>query len=278
MLTRTAKSEARRLALSRATRNEPESGRVRGAVPWRLRRWGAQTKLGIPLVLAALLIVVMAVLEGDLTDVVGGTGHRIVTGLSRFGPGAPFGLLLLEEAGVPVLVPGDVLIMVVAHRLPHAAVAWSLAWAALVACAVVGASILYLLARRWGRQLASGRVGALLHLTPARLSQAERWFHRWGPWAIIFGRHIFGLRIPITVAAGIFRVPYPVFGASVAVSSAVWVGAFLLLGAKLSGPVARYLQVHHQTALLLPLLFPVMVAGYIAFHVLQARRHNATIM
>lgn len=229
----------------------------------------------MPFVLAVLLIVVVAPLEGDLPDVPEGVGHLLVTGLSHFGPGVPFGLLLLEEAGIPVLVPGDVLIMVVAHRLPHAAATWALAWAGLVVCTATGASMLYVVARRWGRHLATGPVGVLLHLTPARLSQAERWFQRWGPWAIIFGRHIFGLRIPITVAAGIFRVPFPIFGASVAVSSAVWVGAFLLLGAKISGPVAQFMQVHHQTALLLPFLFPGLLAAYVAFHVLHGRRRLA---
>jgi len=43
-----------------------------------------------------------------------------------------------------------------------------------------------------------------LHLTPQRLERAEGWFVRWGAWALIFGRHIFGLRVPLTVAAGTY--------------------------------------------------------------------------
>ena len=36
--------------------------------------------------------------------------------------------------------------------------------------------------------------------------------------------------MPLTVVAGLLELPYPVFAVSVAVSSAVWAGVFLILG------------------------------------------------
>src|SRR5262249_13170025 len=75
-----------------------------------------------------------------------------------------------------------------------------------------------------------GPLGRVLHVTPRRLEIAERWFDRWGALAIIFGRHVFGMRIPVTVAAGIFRMPYRVFAPSVAVSTAVCAAAWLAPG------------------------------------------------
>jgi len=67
-----------------------------------------------------------------------------------------------------------------------------------------------------------GRLGLLLHITPERPSSAERAFNRWGVVALVFGRHIIGRRVPLTVTAGILRIPYEVFASSVAVSSVVW--------------------------------------------------------
>src|SRR5712692_1588523 len=46
---------------------------------------------------------------------------------------------------------------------------------------------------------------------PRRLERAERWFERYGVLAIIFSRHIPGFRVPITVAAGVFKIRYQVF-------------------------------------------------------------------
>jgi len=54
--------------------------------------------------------------------------------------------------------------------------------AVIIVVVVLGATNLYLISRRIGRRLLAGRLGAVLHVTPERLDQAERWFHRWGPW------------------------------------------------------------------------------------------------
>ena len=42
-------------------------------------------------------------------------------------------------------------------------------------------------------------------LTPARINRAQGWFERWGPAALVFGRHVPGLRVPLTVGAGMHR-------------------------------------------------------------------------
>ena len=44
-------------------------------------------------------------------------------------------------------------------------------------------------------------------ITDEKLAQAERIFKRWGPWAIIVGRHIPGMRIVLSALAGILNVP-----------------------------------------------------------------------
>jgi len=110
-----------------------------------------------------------------------------------------------------------------------------------IATVVLGATNLYLLSRHYGHRLLEGRLGRLIHVTPERLDKAEAWFGRYGALTIIFGRHVPGLRIPITVAAGLLRVPYRVFAPSVVVSTAIWAGIGLWLGATVGAAIGNVL-------------------------------------
>jgi membrane protein DedA with SNARE-associated domain len=65
--------------------------------------------------------------------------------------------------------------------------------------------------------------------------------------AVIFGRHVPGFRIPITVVAGILGFPYRTFAPSVAVSTAIWSGTWLWLGARYGGSVAGFFARNHWT-------------------------------
>jgi membrane protein DedA with SNARE-associated domain len=162
--------------------------------------------------------------------------------LRQYGYLVGFALIYIEESGVPLFIPGDAFLLYVGHRLPHNVPVFLFAWAGFVVAVTFGATNLYLLSRRYGRRLLQHRFAALLHLTPGRLDQAEQSFRRWGAWALIFGRHLPGLRVPLTVAAGVLKLPYRVFAISVGVSSAAWAGAFLILGAIFGNSIERALR------------------------------------
>ena len=78
------------------------------------------------------------------------------------------------------------------------------------------------------------------------LELAEKWFARYGVLAIIFGRHIPGFRVPITVAAGVFKVRYPRFAASVAVSTAIWAGVVMAIGINFGPRMEAFLRLHRE--------------------------------
>lgn len=151
--------------------------------------------------------------------------------LQRHGYLGAFALLYMEESGVPLLVPGDAFVLYVGHRLPASLLPWTAAWLGLTAAVTLGATNLYFLSRWLGRSLVKHPLARFLHVTDARLDSAEAHFRRWGPWAVLLGRHLPGFRVPITVAAGVLRMPYRVFAPCVAVSSAAWAAIFLGLGA-----------------------------------------------
>jgi membrane protein DedA with SNARE-associated domain len=223
-------------------------------------------------VLALILggLVLFAVLEGDLPEAFG-RGVTVIGHLLRhFGTLAAFALLYLEESGVPMPMPGDVFVMYIGHHNARTVLTLLAAWLALISLVVLGATNLFWISRRWGRSLVERRLGAVLHLTPARIDGAEKWFERWGVWTLIFGRHIPGLRVPLTVAAGIFRVRYRVFILSVAVSTAVWAGIFVAIGAAFGGRVGHLLQLHREGYVILPAVIVIAFAAYIALMVRRA--------
>jgi membrane-associated protein len=212
--------------------------------------------------LAVLVAAVVVLLQGDVAADLAGAAGAPMRMARHMGAPASFLALYLEESGVPVPVSGDVFVVYLGHHFAGSLPRLVLVWLGLVLTVVLGSTNLYLISRWWGRRLAEGRLGLLLHLTPARLAAAERWFDRWGAPAIIFGRHIFGLRVPITVAAGVLRVPYRVFAVSVAVSTAVWAGIWLWLGVTFGRQLVHFLESHRWAygLLLLGLVLAVAVS------------------
>jgi membrane protein DedA with SNARE-associated domain len=126
---------------------------------------------------------------------------------------------------------------------------------------VLGATNLYLVSRKYGTQLVRSQFAEYVHLSPERLEKAEGWFKRYGVLAIIFGRHIPGFRVPITVASGVFRIPYRVFAPCVAVSSAIWAGVMLTLGVTLGPRLAVLLRAHGEVYFIWAGLVVVIVVG-----------------
>jgi membrane protein DedA with SNARE-associated domain len=213
---------------------------------------------GISILIAAA-IVVSAILQGDVPDVVMSGMRWIGRILHRYSYVGSYGLLYLEESGVPLPAPGDVFVMYVGAHVPRNLGSWVLAWLGLIGVVVLGATNLFFISRRFGRRLAEGRFAHLVHLSPARLQRAERWFERYGVVAIIFGRHIPGFRVPITVAAGVFKVRYREFAASVAVSTAIWAGVVMVIGINFGPRMEAFLRLHREMFWLWAAVVVVMV-------------------
>ena len=70
---------------------------------------------------------------------------------------------------------------------------------------LVGSLIGWAIGRYGGRPFLERR-GRWLHLTPARLDRAERWFDRWDDWAVLIGRVTPVVRSFVSIPAGLFRM------------------------------------------------------------------------
>src|SRR5687768_17454348 len=116
----------------------------------------------------------------------------------RHGLAAAFVLLLLDDAGVIMPLPGNVLVASVGVLIERGLVPWWQAVLVLEVASVLGTTALYA-ATRWAGRGVVYRHGHRVGLSRARLDRAERWLHRYGPLAIVAGRLIPGLRVPTTI-------------------------------------------------------------------------------
>jgi membrane protein DedA with SNARE-associated domain len=66
------------------------------------------------------------------------------------------------------------------------------------------------------------RHGSWFHLGPERLERAERWFDRWGDWAVFLGRLTPVVRSFCSIPAGVLRMPLGRYTVLTLAGSALW--------------------------------------------------------
>jgi membrane protein DedA with SNARE-associated domain len=140
--------------------------------------------------------------------------------------------ILIEEAGIPIPIPGDTLVMLAGTQTPHS-LGHTLAVVGVSSLAVfLGSSALFAVVQRGGRPLLV-KYGKYVLLNERRLAQMEAWFAHRGRPAIIVGRLIPGLRIPTTIMAGISGIAYSEFALTAVIAAVVWSAFYFLLGSVL---------------------------------------------
>lgn len=220
---------------------------------------------GVVLILA---LAVYISLEGNLTEGFLDLRDGFAAFVRHYGAAGSLALLYIEESGVPLPVPGDVYVAYLGHVSRGSWTHLIGSWLAIITVVTAGATNLYFISRRWGNKLIEHPLARVFHLEPARLEKARVWFDRWGVLAMIFGRHIPGFRVPLTVVAGTLGFPYHLFAPSVAVSTAVWAGVLLLVGDKLGGAIARFISGHSW----IYAVGTVLLLGAISFLAVRASR------
>jgi membrane protein DedA with SNARE-associated domain len=98
----------------------------------------------------------------------------------------------------------------------------------------------YALARKWGTAFFDRPAGRWL-LRPRQLERIARFYERWGPQAIAVSRCLPAFRAVVPVFAGISRVTFPRVALPVALASAGWYGALVLIGTTAGRNIDRIL-------------------------------------
>ena len=136
-----------------------------------------------------------------------------------------FILLILGTLGFPF--PEDAILILAGFLVANETVRPVPAFLAVYSGLILTDFLLYSFGKRYGRRLVENRRFQKV-LSLQRLLKIEERLNKWGAVAVFFGRHLFGVRAQIFLAAGVIRMPYKKFlmadGTSALLSICLWGG------------------------------------------------------
>ena len=138
---------------------------------------------------------------------------------------------------------------------------------------LVGSIIGWAIGDYGGRPLLEAR-GRWFHLDHERLERAERWFDRWGDWAVLLGRLTPVVRSFISIPAGVFRAPLGRYTVLTLVGSAIWCFGLAGIGWAVG---SKWEQFHHDFRYADYVVALAVAAGvaWIAWKMVARRRRRA---
>lgn len=191
--------------------------------------------------------------------------------------------VMLEELGVPMPIPTDLLIVFAGVRGGRSLEQLAIWFVLLNISSAVGASGLYAIIRRGGRPLIE-RYGRYIHLGPEQIARAEKLLARGGWLTIAVARAIPGLRYLAVISCGLLQVPYLFFLTAHIVGSSVYIAVFLALGSLIGPTVVDYLHLPEYELRLIWLMalavgLPLLLAwlcnrGHAEYKVAPSRRRT----
>jgi len=146
--------------------------------------------------------------------------------VGSYGALAVFVLMVLESACIPV--PSEAIMLYGGFLVGRGDESFWLIVAAGVAGNVIGSWIAYWVGYKKGREWLLR--WHWLHVTPKRLDSADRWFDRYGDWAVLLSRCIPIVRTFISLPAGIARMPFWRFTVLTLIGCIPWVIMLTLAG------------------------------------------------
>ncbi|MGE5619988.1 MAG: DedA family protein [Sphingomonadaceae bacterium] len=186
-----------------------------------------------------------------------------------------FLILMLEEAGIPLPMPGDVVIMFAGYRASQGLIGVLEAALAVTIGVQSGSTILYLISRRLGHSLLF-KYGRLIHLDARKLEMAEKWIQRRGPVMVLAGRLTPGLRIPTSIMAGVFEIPFHQFLLYTTLSAVIWSVFWLALGYYFGMSLLPLVGRLHSPVLYAGLALPLLLVGAVVAFWRRRRKAAAT--
>jgi membrane protein DedA with SNARE-associated domain len=118
-----------------------------------------------------------------------------------------------------------------------------------------------------GRPLVERR-GRWLHLGPENLDKAERWFARWGDWAVCLGRVTPVVRSFVSIPAGLAKMPLGRFTVFTFLGCMVWCFGLAGIGWALG---SSYESFHHDFRFV-DIAVGVLVLSLVAVWIIRRRR------
>lgn len=192
--------------------------------------------------------------------------------LVQYGLAAIFILTLVKAIGVPIPIPGDLILLTAAARVAQGKLGLWQAFVALLLALVVGGLVQFWLARGPGRGLLY-RFGRYIGLTTARLDAAAAKVKKGGIISISVATLVPGVRSAAIVAGGLASVPLRIFLPGLFVGSTVFLAAHFFLG-YLGGSILTVIGQVLPLPTVILLVFVLLVAAF-GLWVIGFRRQKA---
>jgi membrane protein DedA with SNARE-associated domain len=183
-----------------------------------------------------------------------------------------FFVIAIEEAGIPLPIPGDLVIAYYgwrAARDPYEIVQTILTCAL---ASTAGTQIPYWLARRWGKRVTE-RIAFWLDFDPAKAEELFSRFGRHGFRSVLIARLIPGFRVAVALIAGTAGVPARQFSAGVFVAGVIYWTFWVMLGSLLGPSIVEGLSPAYLRVIIFAIPV-VVVALLIARLIIAARRRG----
>jgi membrane protein DedA with SNARE-associated domain len=192
--------------------------------------------------------------------------------LDAYGVAAACAIMLVKAAGVPVPIPGDVILLATAARAAEGKVSLWFAFVVLLAALLLGGALQFYLARGPGRRVVV-KYGQRIGLTEQRLERVARSVRRGGLLGIAVAVLTPGVRSAVVPASGLTGIAWRLFLPGLALGSAIDLGLHFAIGYASSSLLTTIAQ-------LSPLLIIAVLAalGLAAWLIIARRRHaSATV-
>lgn len=155
--------------------------------------------------------------------------NGIDTFLIQYGLAAVFLIMFVKSIGVPIPIPGDLIILTAAVRAAQGKLVGWQVFVAIFIALLLGGLIQYILARGPGRGMLY-RVGRYIGLTAPRLEAASRRIKKGSIAGLSIAMLVPGVRGAAIVASGLADVPLKSFLTGLALGSILFVGLHFFLG------------------------------------------------
>lgn len=149
------------------------------------------------------------------------------------GAGWPGLAAVMAVEGVVPFVPSEVVLPLAGTQVAAGSLSFVAAVLGATAGSLVGAWLLYALGRSGGRA-ALARLPRPLRVDEQRLARVEEWAARHGDLVVLVGRVVPGLRVLVSVPAGLARMPLARFTVLTALGSLAWNAGLVWLGETLA--------------------------------------------
>ncbi|MFG2056934.1 DedA family protein [Micromonospora sp. NPDC048930] len=179
-------------------------------------------------------------------------------------------LLVALESVIPP-IPSEIVLAMAGYLAAEGRFSVVLIVVAATAGSLLGALVLYWLGAALGEERLKRWLDRIPLVDREDLAKADRWFERYGSWAVLVGRMVPVVRSLVSVPAGAERMPLGRFVLLTTIGSGLWNALLVGLGFALG---ARWQEVDRYSHWFNYAIFAVFAAMIVSWTVKKVRRRR----